>query len=370
MKATPLLIRGGVVVDGSGGPRRRADVLVENDRIAAIGELEPSDAIVLDRPGAIVAPGFIDVHSHADFTLLAHRGAESAVRQGVTTVVTGNCGGGIAPTSSRWDVRRVAFGYDASWGIEISWASFGEYVEQLAGAAINVAPLVPHGAVRNAVMGLAPRSPDRAELARMTTLVAESLDAGAVGLSTGLEYQPGCHARPDEIAALARIVAARGGVYATHMRNRGERFADATREGLDIGRETGVRVQLSHVAPRPDAPAEQVAQAFAAIQQARDDRLDAWVDTFPEIWGPGNLVDLLPSDVIEGSPAQVQRRLADPGARAAVADAFASGENFLARAAGLRSHLHLGQPGAARAAGSLDSHARARGRPAAGGVRV
>jgi N-acyl-D-amino-acid deacylase len=333
--SSTLLIRGGILVDGSGAPRRRADVLIEGDRVAAVGEVDPGDDTeVLDRPGAIVAPGFIDVHSHADFTLLAHRGADSAVRQGVTTVVTGNCGGGVAPTSPRWDVRRVAFAYDAAWGIDITWDGFGDYVGHLAGAAINVAPLVPHGAVRNAVMGLSPRGPDASELALMTGLVAEAMDAGAVGLSTGLEYQPGCHAQPDEIWTLARVVAARDGIYATHMRNRAERFAGATQEALDVGRETGVRVQLSHVAPRPYAPPEQVHGAFAAIQEARDDRLDVWVDTFPEIWGPGNLVDLLPSDISEGTPARVARRLGDPGARRAVADAFAGGANFLVRAAG------------------------------------
>jgi N-acyl-D-amino-acid deacylase len=330
------LIRGADVVDGTGAPRRRADVLVEDDRIAAIGAIDPGEDVeLIDRPGSIVAPGFIDVHSHADFTLLAHRGAESAVRQGVTTVVTGNCGGGVAPASDRWDVRRVAFAYDAAWGVEIAWSAFDEYVAHLAGAAINVAPLVPHGAVRNAVMGLAPRAPDAHELDLMRGLVAEAMEAGAVGLSTGLEYQPGCHAEPDEIAALASVVAAHSGVYATHMRNRAERFAAATGEALDVGSTTGVRLQLSHVAPRPYAPPEQVACAFGAIQDARDAGLDVWVDTFPEIWGPGNLVDLLPSEVSEGTPTQVARRLRDAGARRAVADAFASGENFLMRAAGL-----------------------------------
>jgi N-acyl-D-amino-acid deacylase len=330
-----LAIRGGLVVDGTGGPPRRADVLVADGRIAAVGDVPPNvAAAVIDARDRVVAPGFVDVHSHADFTVLAFPSAESAILQGVTTVVVGNCGGGVAPAHPQHDVRRVAFGYQPDWGLDISWSSYPEYLDRLQGLAVNVAALVPHGAVRNAVLGLAPRPATSAELATMTHLVAEALDAGAVGLSSGLEYQPGCYADVDELASLAAAVAVRGGVYATHMRDRAERFADATDEAIAVARRTGARLQLSHVAPRPHAPRDQVARAFAAIEGARRDGVAVWVDTFPETWGPGLLGDLFPRELMQGTAHEILGRLGDPAARRRIDEHFAAADSFLVRAAG------------------------------------
>jgi N-acyl-D-amino-acid deacylase len=330
-----ILVRGGTLVDGTGDPARPADVLLRDGRVAALGALdEAPDARVLDADGLVVTPGFVDVHTHADFTLLAFPEAESAVAQGVTTVVVGNCGGGVAPCRHGHDVRRVAFGYRDDWGVEIEWESFGEYLRHLDGKGVNVAALVPHGAVRNVVLGLDERPPDGRELDTMRGLVREGLDAGAIGMSTGLEYQPGCHASPEEIAALCAVVAERNGVYATHMRDRGDRFAAATGEALDTARATGVRLQLSHVAPRPYAPADERARAFEAVEAARGAGVPVWVDTFPETWGPGNLADLFPREVTQGTPREVVERLHDPRTRRAVERAFAEGRNFLVRAGG------------------------------------
>ena len=198
------LVRGGFVVDGTGSPGRHADVLVEGGQIAAIDIDGEIDASVIDATGLVVAPGFIDIHTHADFTLLAFPSADSAVRQGVTTVVTGNCGGGMAPAMPEHDVRRVAFAYSTAWGVDISWRDFDEYMGLLGGTAVNVAALIPHGAIRNAVLGLETRPPRASELVRMRAIVAEALDAGAAGLSTGLEYQPGCNAEPAEMERWSR----------------------------------------------------------------------------------------------------------------------------------------------------------------------
>jgi N-acyl-D-amino-acid deacylase len=338
-----LLIRGGTVVDGTGAPRRDADVLIEDGRVAAIGEAAGGDARVIDARGLVVAPGFVDVHTHADLPLLAFPDAESAVRQGVTTVVIGNCGGGVAPVNASHDVRRVAFAFDEAWGVEVTWRGFGDYLALLDGKAVNVAALVPHGALRNAVMGLEARAPDRAEADAMAGLLAEALEGGAIGLSTGLEYQPGSFAGIDELAALAQVAADRGGAYATHMRNRAEAYADATDEAIEIARRTGVRLQLSHVAPRPYAPAGETARALAAIDDAARPG-GVWVDTFPEVWGPGTLVDLLPGHISNGDARQVARRLRDPGARREVAEYFASGENFLVRAGGYEQIFISGCP--------------------------
>jgi N-acyl-D-amino-acid deacylase len=337
-----LLIRGGTLVDGTGEPRRQADVLVDGDRVAAVGDLEHDGGAQrpIDARGLVVAPGFVDVHTHADLPLLAFPDADSAVRQGVTTAVIGNCGGGVAPVTAEHDVRRVAFAFDEQWGVEVTWRDFGDYLARLDGTAVNVAALVPHGALRNAVMGVAAREPAPGEADAMAGLLREAMEHGAIGLSTGLEYQPGCYATVDEIAALARLVAARDGVYATHMRNRAERFAAASEEAIEVARRTGVRLQLSHVAPRPYAPPEETERAFAAIDAA--DRL--WVDTFPEVWGPGTLVDLLPAHVANGEAREVARRLTDPGARREVADYFEAGSNFLVRAGGYEQIYIAGCP--------------------------
>lgn len=332
-----LAIRGGTVVDGTGAPRRTADVLVEDGRVALIapeGLPAELDAETVDARGAVVAPGFIDVHAHADATLLAFPEAHSAARQGVTTVVNGNCGGGVAPAHPEHDVRRVAFAYEPSWGLEIDWRTFDEYLGRIVDVGVNAATLVPHGAVRNAVMGLARRAPTRRELRRMGDLVDEGMRAGAVGLSSGLEYQPGCNADVGELTALAARAAAHGGVYATHMRNRAEHFAAATDEAIAVARGADARLQLSHFAPRPYAPREQTERAYAAVAAHASDGYPVWVDTFPEIWGPGLLIDLLPSAVTRGAPAEVLARLRDPAAREAVAAEFAAADNFLVRAAG------------------------------------
>jgi N-acyl-D-amino-acid deacylase len=333
--ADALLVRGGAVVDGTGEPARRADVLLRDGRVAALGALDaPPDARVLDTAGLVVAPGFVDLHTHADFTLLAFPDAASAVRQGVTTVVVGNCGGGVAPCSSEHDFRRTAFAYSSDWGVEVTWTSVGEYLGHLGGKGVNVAALVPHGAVRNAVLGLDARPPDETELDRMRGLAREGLQAGAIGVSTGLEYQPGSRARTDELAAFCALAAERDGVHATHMRNRAEHFAAATEEALEIARRTGVRTQLSHVAPRPYAPRAQTEAAFQAVERARAEGHAVSVDTFPETWGPGNLADLFPPEITQGRPAEVLARLQDPRARRAVEEHFAAGRNFLVRAGG------------------------------------
>lgn len=334
------VLRDASVIDGTGAPAFAGDVLVEHGRIAAVGPVGPVEAPELDAAGRTVCPGFVDVHSHADYSLLAFPGADSAVRQGVTTAVVGNCGLGVAPCCHAHDVRRVALGADESWGVPIDWTRFGDWVERIDRTAVNAAPLIAHGPVRNAVAGLAPRPVTRAELAAMEAHVEEAMAAGAAGLSTGLEYLPGAFADVEEISALAAVVARHDGMYATHMRNRGEHFAAAVEEQLTVARRTGVRLQLSHVAPRPYAPAAEVERAFALIEAAREEGLTVEVDTFPEIWGPGTVADLLPRAVMEAPIPEVLRALREPSTRRAVAQHFARADSFLVRAAGYE-RIHL-----------------------------
>jgi N-acyl-D-amino-acid deacylase len=354
-----VLIQRGFVVDGTGAPGHTADILLDGGRVAAVGSIDANGAQVVDARGCVVTPGFIDIHSHGDFTLLAFPSARSAVRQGVTTVVIGNCGGGVAPVEPEHDFRRTAFGYSSDWGIDVDWRTFPEYLDRFRRIAVNVVALVPHGALRNAVMGLTAREPTSAELTHMGELLDEALQSGAAGLSSGLEYQPGCFAQPGEIEALAGAVANRGGFYATHMRNRAERFAAATEEALLVTRRTGVRLQLSHVAPRPYAPRRQTARAFELFEKARADGLPIWVDTFPETWGPGTLCDLFPTEVMQGPPAEVLRRLRNPSVRKQIHSYFESGENFLVRAGGYDQIFIASSPAKPEARGkSLDDLAR------------
>lgn len=333
------LLVGGTVTDGTGTAPMVADLLLEGDRIAAIGQnIEPPDGCeVREISGLMVAPGFVDLHSHADFSLLAFPTADSAIRQGITTVATGNCGGGVAPIGGEQDVASVAFAYDPDWGVAVDWRSFGEYTRRLDGAAINVAPLLAHGAVRNVVMGSDPRRASAEEVAAMRGVVAASLDEGAFGMSTGLEYRPGLWADEGELTELVREVGARGRLYATHMRGRSREHADATAEALRVARKSGARLQLSHFASRPSAPPEVSDEAHRLVVDAFGAGDPVGVDTFPEIWGPALLIDLFPSWVFDGDDLSVLGRLSDDESRAAIRRHFDETPSFLATVAGYGS---------------------------------
>lgn len=329
-----LLVQGGLVVDGTGSPARKADLLVEDGTIVDIGRAPDTgtDAQVIDATGRVVSPGFIDLHTHADYSVLAFPSADSALRQGVTTIAVGNCGGGVAPISDEHDIRPVAFAYRPEWGVEISWRSFPEYLKQLDGLAINVAAMVPHGALRNAVMGVVPRPASSNELDGMKRVLDEAMEAGAVGMSTGLQYRPGCWSPETEIRQLVEVVGNHGGIYATHMRDRSEKYAAAINEAVRASRDTGAHLQLSHVVARPNAPVSEIKAAHAAMSQAAAGRFS--VDTFPERWGPGLLVDLFPDDLMEGETSEVLARLADPATRSEIEDYVNAEASFLARVGG------------------------------------
>ena len=330
-----LVVRGGTVVDGTGAPGRLADVFVEGGHIVAVGQpaYGGDDATIIDATGRVVAPGFIDLHTHADSSVLAFPSADSALRQGVTTIAVGNCGGGVAPIADAHDIRPVAFAHRPEWGVATDWRSFPEYLERLGGLGVNVAALVPHGTLRNAVMGIDPRPAQAGELDSMQGMLSEALEAGAVGMSTGLQYRPGCWAPEPEIRRLVETVGRFGGIYATHMRDRSEGYVAAIEEAIAATSDTGAHLQLSHVVARPNAPSEAVARAHELMAAAADQG-HFGVDTFPEPWGPGLLVDLFPSEMMEGDTSVVLSRLTDPGARAAMERYVDAESSFLARVAG------------------------------------
>lgn len=219
-----VLITGGTILDGTGAPPVRADVGVKDGRILAVGPLQGRKAArVIDASGLVVAPGFIDVHTHADRSALRHPRAINFLRMGVTSLITGNCGGSVL------DLRKHL-----------------AQVEKK-GVSLNYGSLIGHNTVRKKVMKLANRAPTPEELKAMKALVKQGMEAGAMGLSTGLIYLPGTFARTEELIQLSRVVAAYGGVYATHMRNEGKRVLESIDEAVRIGREAGCTVQLSHL---------------------------------------------------------------------------------------------------------------------------
>ena len=215
-----LVVQAGTILDGTGGQRFRADVGVSDGRIVAVGDLADADSTRrLDAEGLLVAPGFIDIHSHSDFTLLIDPRAQSSIYQGVTTEVVGNCGHGCAPLTDPGLFTGNIYGYAPD--VEIDWHSMSEYLARLdaAGPAVNVVSLVPNGNLRLAVLGMEDRPATEDEIGQMERLLEASLEEGAFGFSTGLEYPTERACSEEETIRLCRVVAQTGGLYATHTRN-------------------------------------------------------------------------------------------------------------------------------------------------------
>jgi N-acyl-D-amino-acid deacylase len=283
-----LAIRNGTVYDGTGAEGRVADVLVEDGRVSGLGQVD-AEAQEIDATGLAVAPGFVDIHSHSDYTLLVDPRAVSAIHQGVTTEVVGNCGFGCFPIRDPKLAARAIYGY--SDDLPVTWSSAGEYFETLEAArpAVNVLSLVPNGQLRLAALGLADRPADRAELVDMQALLRESLDAGAWGYSTGLEYAQEAGATETECAALA----ARAPFYATHTRRRDEGAADAVAEALRVGETADVRLQVSHLVPRNGL--EESRRCVELVEAARNRGQDVAFDMHTRTFGLTNLYAALPA---------------------------------------------------------------------------
>jgi len=314
MSRYDLIVHGGLVVDGSGRPAFKADIGIVDGRIAEVGVLNPSDASeVVDASGLAVAPGFIDMHSHSDFVLLVNPRAESKIRQGVTTEVVGNCGGSAAP--ARGPAREAAERAARLYGVEVDWDSFDSYLKRLErGVAVNVAALVGHGTVRQCVVDMEERAPTGGELEEMRGLVAEAMEAGAFGLSSGLVYPPGRYADTAELVELCRVVARYGGIYASHIRGERETLIEAVREALRIGEEAGVPVQVSHHPAKIGAWGRSP-ETLAMMDEAAERGLDVTCDLHPYVAGSTGLSALLPPWAQEGGPRRIVERLRSPETR-------------------------------------------------------
>ena len=320
-----LVIRNASLIDGSGSPARPSDLGVRDGRVTAIGAI-PDDAVcgrTMDVAGRVLAPGFIDIHTHSDLTLIEDGTGESKLRQGVTTEVVGNCSFAAFPIEpARIDLHADHLAR-ATASIVPWWTDLDGYAEALAaaGLAINVAPLAGHGTLRVAAMGVDQRQPTTDELSRMERDLAAALDQGAFGMSTGLTHVPSAYGDFDEVAALARILAARGALYATHARISGSLEAGAIDEAIDLGRKTGVTVEFSHMAINTPSRWGTGAELMAQLEQARKDGVDIVFDVYPYHASSSSLTQYLPPWVQAGGTGELRRRMADPTERArALAD--------------------------------------------------
>jgi N-acyl-D-amino-acid deacylase len=289
-----LVIANGRVVDGAGNPWFRADVAVKDGRIARVGHVEPAQARrVVDARGQIVAPGFIDVHTHVE-SIYRQPEAENFVRMGVTSLVTGNCG------SSATDVKEF----------------LGRIREQP--LSVNLATLVAHGSVRAKVMGLGNREPTPDELSQMEALVEQGMKDGALGLSTGLIYVPGMYAKTEEVVALARVASRYDGLYATHMRNEGTEVAEAIRESIQIGERAHLPVEISHFKISARKLWGKSDVTLGLVREARRRGLSVTVDQYAYTASSTSLDVRLPDWLLAGGREEGRKRLAEKETRARV----------------------------------------------------
>jgi len=304
-----LLILGGDVADGTGSALVRADVGIRDGKIVDVGNLSKKEATEkVTAEGRVVAPGFIDIHTHDDFNLPLNPLAPGKVLQGVTTLVTGNCGFSPAPLvrDKKEELEQMAAMLDT--GIDYNWESFGEFLEKLPPLGVNMAPLVGHGTLRCGAMGLENRPVKPLELERMESLLAEALEAGAFGFSTGLIYPPSGFAQTDEIARLAMTATRFNAGYYTHMRDEGAGIMDSIEEAITIGRRSGVHVQLSHLKLMSPANWGRASEVLALIDKTRSDGQSLACDQYPYTAASTGLSTMLP-DWFFGHEGGIVRRL-------------------------------------------------------------
>ncbi len=309
---TDLLIANARIVDGTGSDGFPGFVAVHGDRVERVGragESEPPGARRIDAGGRALAPGFIDVHNHSDLSPFVEPRMDSMLRQGVTTVVVGNCGSSAAPAAGAPELAEMTGVRPQE--LDLGWRTFAEYLERVESCrpTINVASLVGHGALRQTVMGMERRTPTPDEMVEMQRLLTEGMEAGAVGLSTGLIYAPGISASTDEIVELASILPRYGGLYASHIRGEGAPVFGAVAECIDIGRRAGAPAHVSHLKVETSLVWGRAGELLATIDAARELGHDVSADQYPYTAWESSLSSCLPP---WAPPEELPRLLADP----------------------------------------------------------
>ena len=315
-----LLIRRATIIDGAGSREFLGDAGVADGRFVALApRLEGDAARIIDADGSALAPGFIDIHCHSDRYHIEHPDGEIKLRQGVTLEVVGNCGASLAPLSAERAQEAVdhTVGGPGRFKGAVDWTGYGQYAAKVAAAkpVVNVMGLVGHGTLRIAAMGFAARPAKPDELACMEGLLDVAMAEGAAGMSSGLYYAPGLFATTEEVVALSRVVARRGGYYATHLRNEAEGLLDSLDEAIHIGRAAGVPVHVSHLKAAGWRNWHLADQAVARIEAARAAGLDVTVDVYPYHFSSTSLLTIIPPWALDGGIPALLPRLADRAAR-------------------------------------------------------
>jgi N-acyl-D-amino-acid deacylase len=315
--APELVLRNALVFDGTGAPPFEGDVALEGGRISAVGRRLPGRGTAeLELRGLALAPGFIDVHSHTELSLLVDPKAESKIRQGVTTEVVGQDGSSLGPWRDD-EFARLREEQRAKYGVDLDFRDLPGFFRRLEkqGTAVNIASMVGAGTLRALVVGEDNRPATVAELARMTALVAEALAAGACGLSSGLEYTPGAFASTAELVALSRPLHGTGLPYASHMRNEDDELFAAVEEAVAVGRGAGASVQVSHLKAQGERNWWKGRPVLGMLEAARSTGVDVMFDRYPYVAYSTGLSNLFPARERDGGTTAFLARLADPGQR-------------------------------------------------------
>ncbi|MGQ9744117.1 MAG: N-acyl-D-amino-acid deacylase family protein, partial [Candidatus Bathycorpusculaceae bacterium] len=318
-----IIMKGGVIVDGTGAPSFKGDIGIEGETIAKIGDLSGAQAEkILDCNGLVVTPGFIDIHNHSDIDILAVPTADNYIMQGVTTIVVGNCGGTCAPVSEKNRDVLIKSLPSYAKGLKIDWKTFGEYFQRVecAAPAINFIALAGHGTIRSAVLGLERREPTHQELEEMKSHVQEAMEAGCFGLSTGLIYDPGVFSKTEEIISLAKIAAKYGGLYSSHIRNESDLLLDAINEAITIGENAKLPVEISHIKASAQRNWGLVKTALELITHGRHKGVEVTCDVYPYTAWMTDMLALLPPWVREGGLENVISRIRDNTTRKKIID--------------------------------------------------
>ncbi len=311
-----ILIRGAHVIDGSGAPGHVANVAIHEGRIRAIAADErPPAHRVIDATGLAVAPGFIDIHTHSDFTLPLNQRAEGKIRQGVTTEVLGNCGFSVAPAlPGRVEMLRDYLAASAPW-LEFRQTTFSDYMDAFPATSVNTIMQVGHHTLRLMAMGMDDRPPRAGELRQMQDLLEEALQAGALGLSSGLFTTPGGYADSDEMIALGHVLRRYGAAYSSHIRDEANRVFDAVREAIALGEACGVHVQIAHLKLSGTDNWGGAEELLAEIDAARQRGVQVDSDQYPYTTATNPLRNLLPTWIQAGGMDAMLQRLAEPAIR-------------------------------------------------------
>lgn len=318
-----IIIKNALIIDGSASRPFAGDLALKGPNICEVGQIDHSRAdTVIDAGGGAVAPGFIDMHSHADFSLPVNPTADSLLHQGITSAVVGQCGLSPAPllAQTRHEVTSALGGFFSSVARSLpwdQWNSFADFLGFLAqqGISLNVLPLVGQGVIRASVMGFCDGRARQDQMDKMKAELGNAMDQGAIGLSTGLIYPPGSFTSTEELIELTKIVGQRNGFYFSHIRGEGDTLLEAVAEAVHIGRETGAAVQISHFKAARQSNWSKSPQALELIRRAQTDGLDITADLYPYRAGSTSLATLLPEWAHVGGAAETLNRLADPEQR-------------------------------------------------------